>query len=65
MALGISRLDLATQYFVLTGLGFDGCWFRMVDVDSTGAPLGVSGDLGFLGYIYVAHGFIAIKGWGR
>ncbi|WP_162009099.1 hypothetical protein [Vulcanisaeta sp. EB80] len=34
MALGISRLDLATQYFVLTRLGFDKRWFGMVDVSS-------------------------------
>ncbi|PLC68156.1 hypothetical protein B7L70_04790 [Vulcanisaeta sp. EB80] len=34
LALGISRLDLATQYFVLTRLGFDKRWFGMVDVSS-------------------------------
>jgi hypothetical protein len=34
LALGISQLDLATQYFVLTRLGFDKRWFGMVDVSS-------------------------------
>ena len=51
-------------FFILTRLGFDRRWFRMVNADPTVVPLKANNDLEVLrniAYLHAVHGFIVIK----